>query len=194
MRAKGMNSRRTQTLHVTNMVCSRCIASVENTLTSLKIPFTRVDIGEIELSKGITGSALIKLEDELKKAGFGLLGTRLGAIVEKIKTLVQDHLAATQGNDRQADLRSFITSHINYDHDWLCEIFSSMKGVTIEQFYLIRQAEKVKELLVYAELSPKEMAGLFGYSSVHQLSSRFKKVTGLTPSHFKKIADNKRSR
>jgi AraC family transcriptional regulator len=184
-------SKQSNTLLVKNMVCPRCILTVENILDTLKVPFSKVSLGEIELSKGITNASLGKLEVELKKVGFELIETRVRSIIEKIKVLVLDYLGSSQ-NDRKIKLSSFITGHIHYDYSYLSDLFSSVEGITIEQYFIFQRIEKVKELLVYDQLSLTEIAYHTGYSSVHHLSSQFKKVTGLTPSHFKKVGVNKR--
>ena len=178
-------------LFVKNMVCPRCILSVESILQSLKIPFEKVSLGEIELSKSVTEGTLGKLETELKKVGFELIASRVTSIIEKIKVLVIEYLN-TAHDDKKLKLSSFITSHVPYDYSYLSDLFSSVEGTTIEQFFILQRTEKVKELLVYDQLSLTEIAYQTGFSSVHHLSSQFKKVTGLTPSHFKKIGANKR--
>jgi AraC-like DNA-binding protein len=99
---------------------------------------------------------------------------------------------AEEADDKKMKLSSYITKQIHYDYSYLSDLFSSVEGITIEQFFIVQRIEKVKELLVYEELSLTEISYQTGFSSVHHLSSQFKKITGLTPSHFKKIKAAKR--
>jgi AraC-like DNA-binding protein len=127
----------------------------------------------------------------LNKVGFELIEKRVNKIVEKIKKLVLEYIGK-YADDERLKLSSFITGHIHYDYSYLSDLFSSIEGTTIEQFFIVQRIEKVKELIVYDERSLTEIAYETGFSSVHHLSAQFKKVTGLTPSHFKKIGAEKR--
>ncbi len=112
-------------------------------------------------------------------------------IVEDIKKIVLAYIT-DESDNKKRKLSSYITAHLHYDYSYLSDLFSSIEGITIEQFLIVQRIEKVKELIVYEELSLTEIAYQTGFSSVHHLSSQFKKVTGLTPSHFKKIGAEKR--
>ena len=171
------------------MVCPRCILSVENIFENLAIPVQRIDLGEVVLSKELSLTELKNIETELKKVGFELIETRINKIVEDIKKLILEFLDIS---DRKTNLSAFITSKIHYDYSYLSDLFSSIEGKSIEQFFIIQRIEKVKELLVYDQLSLTEIAYKVGFSSVHHLSAQFKKVTGLTPSLFKNIGKEKR--
>jgi AraC family transcriptional regulator len=178
-------------LLIRNMVCQRCIMTVENIFNNLGIAFNHVSMGEVDLPAKPTEAQLKSIEKELNKVGFELIATRLNKIVEDIKQLVMEYLAL--GMDSQnIRLSSFITNKLSYDYSYLSDLFSSIEGRTIEQFFILQRIEKVKELLVYDQLSLTEISYQTGFSSVHHLSSQFKKVTGLTPSHFKKVAEDKR--
>ncbi|MDR6969448.1 AraC-like DNA-binding protein [Flavobacterium arsenatis] len=176
-------------LLIKNMVCPRCILSVENIFQTLEIPTQRIDLGEVVLKKELNPSELKNLETELKKVGFELIETRINKIVEDIKKRIFKFLDAS---DKKVNLSTFITSKIHYDYSYLSDLFSSIEGKSIEQFFIIQRIEKVKELLVYDQLSLTEIAYKTGFSSVHHLSAQFKKVTGLSPSLFKKIGNEKR--
>jgi AraC-type DNA-binding domain-containing proteins len=127
----------------------------------------------------------------LNKVGFELIETRLNKIIEDIKQSVMEYIS--QGMDGQnLKLSSFINQKIAYDYSYLSDLFSSVEGKTIEQFFILQRIEKVKELLVYDQLSLTEISYQTGFSSVHHLSAQFKKITGFTPSHFKKVAEEKR--
>jgi AraC-like DNA-binding protein len=178
-------------LFIKNMVCQRCIMTVESVLNTLSIPFKKVSLGEVELESKLKGDELKKIEIDLNKAGFELIATRANKVIENIKQAVMEYLNLGMDNEN-LKLSSFITKEIPYDYSYLSDLFSSVEGKTIEQFFILQRIEKVKELLVYDQLSLTEISYQTGFSSVHHLSSQFKKVTGLTPSHFKKIGAAKR--
>jgi YesN/AraC family two-component response regulator len=184
-------SEKQQKLFVKNMVCQRCVMTVESTLNKLKIPFKQVSLGEVELESKLTNDELEKIEKDLKQAGFELIETRVNKVIEDIKQAVMEYLNLGMDNEN-LKLSSFITKKIPYDYSYLSDLFSSVEGKTIEQFFILQRIEKVKELLVYDQLSLTEISYQTGFSSVHHLSSQFKKVTGLTPSHFKKVGAAKR--
>ena len=173
------------------MVCQRCIMTVESILNSLHISYSKISMGEVDLIAKPTINALKNLEKDLNKAGFELIETRVGKIIEDIKQTLIEYL--NLGMDSQnIKLSSFITIKLSYDYSYLSDLFSSIEGKTIEQFYILQRIEKVKELLVYDQLSLTEISYQTGFSSVHHLSTQFKKITSLTPTHFKKIGAEKR--
>jgi len=178
-------------LFIKNMVCNRCILTVENILKEQKITFDAVSLGEVELQKNITSEERKLLETALQKVGFELIDTRVNKLIENIKQAVMQYIALGLESQHQK-LSSFITQKIPYDYSYLSDLFSSVEGKTIEQYFILQRIEKVKELLVYDQLSLTEISYQTGFSSVHHLSAQFKKVTGLTPSHFKKIGIEKR--
>jgi AraC-like DNA-binding protein len=184
-------SAKMEKLLIKNMVCQRCIMTVESTFKKLEIPFRQVSLGEVELQSKLTKDELKKIERELNQAGFELIETRVNKVIQDIKQAVMEYLNLGMDNEN-LKLSSFITKNIPYDYSYLSDLFSSVEGKTIEQFFILQRIEKVKELLVYDQLSLTEISYHTGFSSVHHLSSQFKKVTGLTPSHFKKIGAAKR--
>jgi YesN/AraC family two-component response regulator len=149
-----------------------------------------VKLGEADLESPLSEQQLTDIGNELKQVGFELITGRTNKIVDDIKQLVMQYIA--QGDEKKMKLSSFITKHLHYDYSYLSDLFSSIEGITIEQYLIVQRIEKVKEFLVYDQLSLTEIAFELGFSSVHHLSSQFKKVTGLTPSHFKKIGADKR--
>jgi AraC-like DNA-binding protein len=178
-------------IFIKNMVCQRCVMTVENILNNLKISFTKVSLGNVDFLKKPTNAELNDIQKQLIHVGFELIDTRVNKIIEDVKQAVIEYLSL--GMDSQnIKLSSFITNKISYDYSYLSDLFSSIEGKTIEQFFILQRIEKVKELLVYDQLSLTEISYHTGFSSVHHLSSQFKKVTGLTPSHFKKIGIEKR--
>jgi AraC family transcriptional regulator len=178
-------------LLIKNMVCQRCIQSVDSIFAKLEIPIKQITMGEVDLSRKLTESEIKNLEKELNSVGFQLIESRVNKIVEDIKLAVMEYL--NRGMETQnLKLSSFITDKIPYDYSYLSDLFSSIEGKTIEQFFILQRIEKVKELLVYDQLSLTQISYQTGFSSINHLSAQFKKVTGLTPSHFKKIAGEKR--
>ena len=186
----SVNSRMQKKLLIKNMVCQRCVMTVENILKKEQIPFSKVSLGEVELLRELNATEAKKIEEDLKQVGFELITGRTNKIVEDIKQLVMEYIAL--GDDKKSKLSSFITNKLHYDYSYLSDLFSSIEGITIEHYLITQRIEKVKELLVYDQLSLTEIAFHVGFSSVHHLSAQFKKVTGLTPTHFKKIRSEKR--
>ena len=182
---------KTNKLFIKNMVCQRCVMTVENIFDKLKIPYNNVELGEVELSVKITAAQRKDLESALHHVGFELIETRVNKIVEDIKQVVMEYLGLEM-DSQDIKLSSFITNKVPYEYSYLSDLFSSIEGKTIEQYFILQRIEKVKELLVYDQLSLTEISYRTGFSSVHHLSSQFKKVTGLTPSYFKKIGVEKR--
>lgn len=178
-------------LLIKNMVCPRCIMAVENVLRDLHIPVGKVVLGEADLLGALSREQREQLDSRLRKLGFELIESRIRKIVEDIRKAVIEYIGLGVDADN-IKLSSFITQRIPNDYSYLSDLFSSVEGKTIEQFFIGQRIEKVKELLVYDQLSLTEIAYRTGFSSVHHLSAQFKKVTGLTPSHFRKIGAAKR--
>ncbi|HEV8504220.1 MAG TPA: helix-turn-helix domain-containing protein [Chitinophagaceae bacterium] len=178
-------------LLIKNMVCQRCVLTVENIFADLKIPFRKITLGEVDLEEKLTDNESKKLDRELNKVGFELIERRVNKIIEDIKKAVMEYLNLGMENEK-LKLSSFIVKNIPYDYSYISDLFSTIEGKTIEQFFILSRIERVKELLVYDQLSLTEISYQTGFSSVHHLSAQFKKITGLTPSHFKKIAADKR--
>jgi AraC-like DNA-binding protein len=178
-------------LLIKNMVCQRCVLTVENIFHGLEIPFHKISLGEVDLERKLTDGESEQIEQELNKVGFELIEKRVNKIIEDIKKAVIEYLSLGMDSEN-LKLSSFIVKKIPYDYSYLSDLFSTIEGKTIEQFFILRRIEKVKELLVYDQLSLTEISYQTGFSSVHHLSAQFKKVTGLTPSHFKRIGADKR--
>ncbi|MCC6384223.1 MAG: AraC family transcriptional regulator [Bacteroidia bacterium] len=180
-----------KTLFIKNMVCSRCIMAVQHELDKLKVTVKEIKLGEVILQKELSATEKNKLTESLTLLGFELINDRKGRIIEKIKTLIVE-LVHYKNDKLYGKLSDLLSSQLNHDYNYLSSLFSEVEGTTIEKFYITQKIEKVKELLVYDELTLSEIAILLNYSSVAYLSSQFKKVTGLTPSHFKQIKSHKR--
>lgn len=179
------------TLFIKNMVCNRCISAVESELKKMEIPVKAVKLGEAELEKDLSPEEKTKLDAALTALGFELIDDKKGRIIEKIKNVIID-MVHHQDYDGKANLSDVLSRKLNHEYNYLSNLFSDVEGSTIEKYFIAQKIEKVKELLVYDELSLSEIAFKLHYSSVAYLSNQFKKVTGLTPSHFKQIREEKR--
>ncbi len=182
----------TKTLHIKNMVCNRCIKVVGEELEKLGIKVNLIELGNVELKKPLDKEETVKVKKVLSENGFELIDDKKSLIIEKIKTLVIELIHYQKEKAQRINYSDFISSEIGYDYSYLSNLFSSVEGTTIEKYIINQKIEKVKELLVYDELNLNEIAFQLGYSSVQHLSSQFKKVTGLSPTHFKSIKENKR--
>jgi len=168
------------------MVCPRCIMSVENILSKNNFAVNYVHLGEISLIKNLTEEQLGKLENDLNEVGFEILENQKRQLIEQIKSLLIQKVQ--QGNiEEHFSIFKFLTENIFKDYSSLTKLFSEVEGITIEQFFILQKIEKIKEWLTYNELSLSEIAYKLGYSSVGHLSGQFKKLTGMTPTQFKKL-------
>ena len=179
-------------LYIKNMVCIRCKMVVKYELEKLGLHYTTVELGEVEITDKISKDQLDNLGVALKLTGLELMDDNKKILVEKIKTII---IELIHYNDEQIkiNLSDYLSEKLNHNYTYLSNLFSEVKGTTIEQFYLAHKIEKVKELLVYDELNLTEIAWKLHYSSVSHLSNQFKKMTGLTPSHFKNLKSKGRA-
>jgi AraC-like DNA-binding protein len=173
------------------MVCPRCITAVRNELEQMKLIITSLELGEAEINNELSPEELQYLDNELKKLGFELIGDRKSRMIEQIKNEII-YLVHHSDEILKTNLSSWISDKLHYDYTYLSNLFSEVEGTTIEKYYIAQRIEKVKELLVYDELSLAEIADALGYSSAAYLSSQFKKVTGLTPTFYKSVKETKR--
>lgn len=164
---------------------------VSEELKKAGIAFTDVELGEIEVAKQPTDAQLKKLDAGLKHLGFELIDDKKSRMIEKIKNNIVT-LIHHSDEGIKTNLSDYLSSRLHYDYTYLSNLFSEIEGTTIEKYYISQRIEKIKELLVYDELTLSEIADKLGYSSVAYLSNQFKKVTGLTPSHFKSLKEHKR--
>lgn len=178
-------------LYVKNMVCDRCITAVENEIKKLNLELKSIELGVIDLvTSDLSESELTELSTNLEKLGFEVIDNKKSKIIDRIKTYIIEQVHY-QSHQKPLKLSVLLAEDLNYDYNYLSNLFSSIEGVTIEHYYIQQRIERVKELLVYDELTLSEIAFKLGYSSVAYLSNQFKKVTGLTPSYFKQLRDNK---
>jgi AraC-like DNA-binding protein len=173
------------------MVTNRCKMVVKSELEKLGLHYTTVELGETEIKEDISPEQLDRLSVALKKTGLELMDDKKDVLVEKIKAVIIE-LVHYQEEEIKVNLSNYLSEKLNHNYIYLANLFSEVKGITIEQFYLTHKIEKVKELLVYDELSLTEIAYRLNYSSVAHLSNQFKKMTGLTPSQFKHLKHKRR--
>lgn len=179
------------TLFIKNMVCNRCIMMVQNELDKLDLNVKNIRLGEVTFDKELIVEEKRKLDEALTLLGFQVIDDKKSLIIEKIKNIIID-LVHHQNNDAKTNLSDVLSSQLHHDYNYLSNLFSDIEGTTIEKYFIAQKIEKVKELLVYDELSLSEIAFRLNYSSVAYLSNQFKKITGLSPSHFKQIREDKR--
>jgi len=179
-------------IYIQNMVCLRCKMVVKSELEKLGLHHTRVELGEVEVMEDLSDEQRNTLNRGLKMAGLELMEDKRSMLVERIKIHIIE-LLDNQDEQIKVNLSNYLSEKLNHNYTYLANLFSEVKGTTIEQFYLNHKIEKVKELLVYDELNLTEIADKLHYSSVSHLSNQFKKMTGLTPSHFKDLRQKRHS-
>ena len=173
------------------MVSLQCQMIVKSELERQGINYTSVELGEVEITGRVSKDQLDSLGAALKLTGLELMEDNKLILVEKIKTIIIELIHNSEGQ-LKINLSDFLSEKLNHNYTYLSNLFSEVKGTTIEQYTLSHKIEKVKELLVYDELNLTEIAWKLNYSSVSHLSNQFKKMTGLTPSHFKKLKKKRR--
>jgi AraC-like DNA-binding protein len=173
-------------LYIKNMVSFRCKMVVESELEKLGINYTNVGLREVDIIVKISKDQLYNLAANLKLSGLELMVDERKILVERIITSVIE-LVHYKNDQIKTNLSDYLSQKLNHNYTYLSNLFSEVKGTTIDQFYLANKIERAKELIVYDELNMTEIAKKLNYSSVAHLSHQFKKVTGLTPSHFKKL-------
>jgi len=174
------------------MVCIRCKMVVKSELEKLGLHYTIVELGEAIVREDISTEQLDRLRVALNKTGLELMDDKKSVLVEKIKAIIIE-LVHYSDDPGKINLSDYLSEKLNHNYAYLANLFSEVKGTTIEKFYLTHKIEKVKELLVYDDLLLSEIAYKLNYSSVAHLSNQFKKITGLTPSHFKNLKHKKHS-
>ena len=172
------------------MVCIRCKMVVKSELERLGFQWESVELGEAVVKDPVTVDQLKELNEGLRKSGLEIMDDKKSQLIEKIKTIVieQIHYAEEPLDIKFSD---FLVSKLHYDYTYLSNLFALTQGITLEHYIISHKIEKVKELMVYEELTISEIAFKMNYSSAAHLSKQFKKVTGLTASDFKKLQHNK---
>lgn len=173
-------------LQVKNMVCPRCVLAVQAILAKAGIPYHQILYGELHLKDPLSEEKRQPLEKALNDIGFELIDSRAGILIEKIKQLVTAR-ARNGENGQGQKLSALLSAQLHHEYTYLSSLFSSVEGRTIEHYYISQRIERAKELLIYGELTLSQIAHELGYSSTAHLSSQFRKVTGLTSTHFRDI-------
>lgn len=178
-------------LFIKNMVCPRCITAVTEILERSGVVVKSVTLGEAEIAEELTDKEKTRLKAQLEASGFELLEDRKSRMVEAVKNSIIE-LVRAQTAVPDVNLSDYLADKLRVDYKSLSSLFSATQGRTIENYYIAQKIERVKELLVYDELTLSEIAFRLGYSSVAHLSAQFKHTTGLTPSYYKRRSEHRR--
>ena len=173
------------------MVCARCIMVVKSVFENMDINPISVELGEVELKHDIPENQKQELVKSLRSIGFDLISDKKSKTIDKIKTLIID-LVQNKNNDLKINLSNYLSQELRQDYNTLSNLFSEVENTTIEKYFINQKIEKVKELIMYDELSLSEIAYSLNYSTVSHLSNQFKKVTGFSPTFFRNIKTIKR--
>jgi AraC-like DNA-binding protein len=174
------------------MVSNRCKLAVRSELKKLGLHFILVDLGVVEIMENISSEKRQMLKTNLFDAGLELMDDKKAILIEKIKTIIIEMVHHTEESIK-INFSSFLSEKLNHNYTYLANLFSEVQGTTIEHFIIAHKVERIKELITYDEHNITEIAWKMGYSSVAHLSTQFKKVTGLSPTHFKQLKDKRRS-
>ncbi len=174
------------------MVSTRCKMVVKEELRKLGLHFIVVDLGEVEIMETLTFDQREELRAVLLESGLELMDDKRAVLIEKIKNVI---IEVVHHSDEiiKVNFSTYLSERLNHDYTYLANLFSEVQGTTIEQFLISHKIERIKELIIYGELNVTEIAWKMNYSSVAHLSNQFKKMTGLSPSHFKQLKDKRRS-
>lgn len=174
------------------MVSNRCKMAVKEELKKLGLHYIVVDLGEVDIMENISMEKRNLLKINLLQSGLELMDDKKAMLIEKIKTIIIE-MVHHSSEIIKVNFSDYLSEKMNHDYTYLSNLFSEVQGTTIEQYIISHKIERIKELIIYGEHNITEIAWKMGYSSVAHLSSQFKKVTGLTPSHFKQLKDKRRS-
>jgi AraC-like DNA-binding protein len=178
--------------YIKNMVCDRCVMVVKQQFEELGLPIKRIQLGEVEATTAPDVNVVEDLKERIRNLGFELMDDKKARIVEQIKAAIIQVIHNNGEFQLNKKLSVFLSEKLGADYHYLTSLFTSIEGITIEKYVILQRIEKAKELLLYNELTLNQIADKLGYSSVQHLSSQFKNVTGLTPSHFKQVKEMKR--
>ncbi|RKY91359.1 MAG: AraC family transcriptional regulator [Ignavibacteriae bacterium] len=183
----------TTILRIKNMVCPRCSKVVKEELDKLGYTTTIERLGSARIEYSQNYPDINKISQMLEKNGFELLIDKNAKIIDNIKTLIIDLIYQDRLENMNTNLSDYLVQNLNYDYSFLTTLFSSVESITIEKYFILQKIERVKEQLIYAELTLSEIAYRLGYSNVQYLSNQFKKVTGMSPSQFKSLRGRARN-
>lgn len=174
------------------MVSRRCKLIVREELNKLGLKYLNVELGMVELLQYISREQQEELKENLLKCGLELLKNKKSILIERIKSLIIEMIHETDKLP-QINYSEFLSGKLNHNYTYLANVFSEVTGTTIQQYIIIHKIEKVKELLLYNEFNLTEISYKLGYSSVAALSNQFKKITGLSPSYYKKLKEKRKA-
>jgi YesN/AraC family two-component response regulator len=174
------------------MVSNRCKLAVKDELRKLGLHFVLVDLGEVEVMETLTPELRQDLKAALLVSGLELMDDKRAILIEKIKNTIVE-MVHHADEVVKVNFSTYLSDKLQHDYTYLANLFSEVQGTTIEQYIISHKVERIKELIIYGELNISEIAWKLNYSSVAHLSTQFKKVTGLTPSHFRQLKDKRRS-
>ncbi|MBT5461540.1 MAG: helix-turn-helix transcriptional regulator [Candidatus Marinimicrobia bacterium] len=177
-------------LYIKNMVCSRCIRVVREELTGLGLDVVDVQLGKVVLAKHPKN--IEPVETILNQNGFELLEDKNAQIVESIKNQIIELIYSENLGEMKTNLSHYLSKQLGRDYSALSKLFSEVESITLEKYFILHKVERIKEFMVYDELTLSEIAYKLGYSSVQHLSNQFKKTTGLSPSYFKNVNPSRR--
>ena len=173
------------------MVSNRCKLAVKEVLKKLGLHFIVVDLGEVDIMENITEEQRQELKKALLESGLEMMDDRRSVLIEKIKTVIIEMVHHSE-EEINVNFSHYLSEKLQHDYTYLANLFSEVQGTTIEQFLISHKIERIKELIMYGELNITEIAWKMNYSSVAHLSNQFKKMTGLSPSHFKQLKNKRR--
>ena len=179
-------------IFIKHMVSNRCKTAVKEELRKLGLHFIVVDLGEVEIMENISTEQREQMKAALLISGFELMDDKKAILIEKIKTAVIEMVHHSDENIK-INFSDHLSEKLNHNYTYLANLFSEVQGTSIEHFIIAHKIERIKELIIYDELNITEIAWKMNYSSVAHLSNQFKKVTGLTPSHFRQLKDKRRT-
>jgi AraC-like DNA-binding protein len=179
-------------LYIKNMVCNRCIKVVKDEFSKINLPIYDIELGKVSIRIQLSNEKIEEIRKVLDENGFELIDDKKSQLIDRVKTLIIEKVHYTDNFMETVNSSEYLAKELGYDYSYLSKLFSSVEGLTIEKYIINQKIEKAKELLVYGELSLNEISYQLGYSSVQHLSNQFKKITGLTPSHFKKLKKSNR--
>ncbi len=182
----------TTILRVKNMVCARCIRVVKEELENLGYKTTVERLGLAIIEHPEIQPDMGEIAQTLEHNGFELLVDKSAEIIEHIKTLIIDLIYQDELEEMNINLSEYLVQKLKHDYSYLSTLFSSVESITIEKYFILQKIERVKELLIYDELTLSEIAYRLGYSNVQYLSNQFKKITGMSPSRFKVLQEKAR--
>ncbi|MFC1785049.1 AraC family transcriptional regulator [Candidatus Neomarinimicrobiota bacterium] len=180
-------------LKIKNMVCPRCIKVVKEELEKLGYETSIERLGSATIKYGVNQLDLNKISTILNENGFELLVEKNAKLIDELKSLIIDLIYTEKLEELNINLSGYLSNKLNHDYSHLSTLFSSVEGITVEKYFILQKIERVKELLIYDELSLSEISYKLGYGNVQYLSTQFKKITGMSPSEFKALRNRARN-